>query len=78
MKVTLKNISSTETYTNLNITTEIASSDTVELSLDGINFATNITIPSITPLEEIDIFVRIIRAGTTNTFVVRDFLFKVE
>ncbi|QXN70279.1 hypothetical protein INTERNEXUS_239 [Bacillus phage vB_BspM_Internexus] len=75
--VTLRNISDSQTYNNLTITTETLSDDLIELSLDNITFSESITIPDILPNEEIDIYISINRGEKTPTFSYREFLFKV-
>lgn len=77
-KVTLHNISTTQTYTNLKISTEIDSNDIIELSFDNVNYSPTLTVPSLAPDGEIDIYVMITRGDGTSSFVTREFMFKVE
>jgi hypothetical protein len=77
-RVTLRNISTSSTYTNLLISTEIESTDTIELSFDNINYSPTLTVPSLAPNGEVDIYVMITRGDGTTSFVTREFMFKVE
>jgi len=75
--VILKNTSDIQTYNNLTVGTVVESDDTVQLSLDNINFSDTVPIVELDPLSEINIYVQIRKADTTNTFITRNFLFKV-
>lgn len=77
-KVILKNISSNKTYTNLKISTEIDSTDIIELSFDAFTYDKTIVLSELSPNQEQEIYISIKRGSDTRTFEVRDFLFKIE
>jgi hypothetical protein len=76
--VTLRNISTSETYSNLTISTEVETNDIIELSFDNITFTPILPIASLAPNEEVDIYVSVTRGSETPSFVTREFQFKVE
>jgi hypothetical protein len=77
-KVTLRNVSAEETYIDLNISTVIDTGDIIRLSLDNTDFTEVVTVPSLAPNEEVDIYVQINRGMSNEGFLVREFLFKVD
>jgi hypothetical protein len=77
--VTIKNVSTSETYSNLTVLAEIDSNDIVEFSLDGINYGTSATIATLAPGEAVDLYISISRGeGNEGTFTYKDFLLKIE
>jgi hypothetical protein len=77
-RVTLHNISTTQTYTDLTISTEIEGNDIIELSFDNITYSPTLNVSSLAPDGEVDIYVMITRGDGTSSFVTREFMFKVE
>lgn len=77
-KVSIKNISSTDTYTNLTVSTKEQSDDLVQLSLDGQNFTDYVTINVIAPDETIDIYVKVLKSVNDHTFAVREFQLVID
>ena len=76
--VTLKNISTTEIYTNLQASTQTSFDDIFELSLDNITFTPTINIDSININQEIPIYIKTTKGATNNNFLVRNFELKIE
>ena len=70
---TLRNLSSTDTYNNVLIATLTNFTDTIELSLDNISFSDEVVIPSITPNQNIDIYIKITKDQSNRSFSRRDF-----
>lgn len=77
-EVILKNISTTgETYTDLNITTKTKFDDTVLLSLDNVIFSNSVIVNTISPNDEVSIYIQITKGLTNHNFECRDFEFEV-
>ncbi|MFL0197263.1 hypothetical protein ACJDU8_17110 [Clostridium sp. WILCCON 0269] len=72
-KVSIKNISTADTYNNLSISTTDDSDDLVQLSLDGQNFINTLAITSIAPNQTIDVYVKIIKSVNDSSYTVREF-----
>jgi len=75
--ITLKNISTIETYHGLIVGTVIDSNDIIQLSLDNSIFTNTVALPDLPPNETVDVYVQITRDESSDTFTSRNFLLKV-
>lgn len=76
-KISIKNVG-TKNYTNLTIGTQDNSNNTIKLSFDGINYYDKLTVLNIDPLEQIDIYVEIIRNPDNHGFQVGNFQLNIQ
>lgn len=70
--VTIKNIG-IDSYSDLLLGTQDNSANTVQLSLDGESFYNTINIANISPSQEIDVYVKVIRNSSSVGFTVGNF-----
>lgn len=77
-KVSIKNLSNTDTYYNLKVSIESNTNDLIQLSSDGAAFMDTLTLLMLVPGQQIDLFIRIYRSVDTNDFQVRNFQLNIE
>lgn len=69
----LKNLSLTETYTDVLVGTTTDGTDTIELSLDNASYSDELIIDKIVPNEEVDIYIKITKDSSVHSFKRRHF-----
>jgi hypothetical protein len=76
--VSIKNISTADIYTNLNIYTTTTTHDLIQLSFDGVTFQDRLTLTQLKPGESIDVIIRVTRSVDSSGFMVRSFQILIE
>lgn len=77
-RVVLKNNSVSDTYTNLHIRAIPANTDTVEISLDNINYSNALILDSISPQQEIDLYIRIEKDRSVLFYGTHHFILEID
>lgn len=76
--IQIKNSSTSETYQDIVVSPVHANIDTIQLSLDGINYVDSVTIPNLAPQEMKDIYIWITKNRTLPAFGKRSFVLEIE
>lgn len=77
-RMILKNTSSTETYNDLFVQIINPTIDDIKISLDSLNYDSNVIINTLAPQEEVEMFVRILKNRSSTTYGTRQFYLEID